>query len=81
MLVTMTDMQTPAAPEQDTGPATEPDNAADGQAWGRALDVLGIFAGVALVVIVVDIWTDGRFISRRLFHAEGGADIDQPGDQ
>lgn len=34
--------------------------------WGRALDAAGVVAGVVLVAIIVDIWTDGRLISRRL---------------
>lgn len=34
--------------------------------WGRVLDAAGILAGVFLILIVADIWSDGRLISRRL---------------
>lgn len=44
--------------------------------WGRALDAAGVVAGVILVAIVIDIWTDGRLISRRLGR-RGGDDDDQ----
>lgn len=33
---------------------------------GRMLDAAGIAAGVVLVVILLDIWTDGKVISRWL---------------
>lgn len=74
----MTATAPPADPAEETA---EP--GAGG--WGRALDAAGIAAGVLLVVIVADIWTDGRLISRRLARArrppqEGGApgDLGQP---
>lgn len=34
--------------------------------WGRVLDVAGGIAAVVLVIIVADIVSDGRVISRRL---------------
>ncbi len=59
----------PAAPP---APAEgEPD---EGGAWGRIVDGAGIIAGVVLAVIVVDIFTDGRFISRRLGWGRRGDD-------
>jgi hypothetical protein len=33
---------------------------------GRLLDAAGIAAGVLIVLICADIWTDGKLISRRL---------------
>jgi hypothetical protein len=41
--------------------------------WGRALDVAGVLAGVVLAVIVADILTDGRLVSRRLHKPKGDA--------
>lgn len=55
----MSDQQQPAADPGTETPAPERD-------WGRILDAAGIIAGIALIVIVIDIWTDGRVISRRL---------------
>lgn len=52
----MTSTETPAR-------TAEPDEQASG--WD-AMDTLGIIAGVVLVVIVADIVSDGRLISRRL---------------
>jgi hypothetical protein len=48
-----------AAPEAETG---EP------RGWdaGRVLDWAGGVAAVVLLVIVIDIWSDGRLISARL---------------
>jgi hypothetical protein len=34
--------------------------------WGRLLDIAGIAAGILLLVIVADIASDGKLISRRL---------------
>jgi hypothetical protein len=45
------------------GPRGEP---GEGAPWGRALDVAGAVAAVVIVAILVDIWTDGRLISRHL---------------
>lgn len=51
-------------------PASQDPPAADDDGGGRGgmtwLDGLGIAAGVMLAVIVVDILSDGRLISRRL---------------
>jgi hypothetical protein len=60
----MTDPQPSAAPPA-AGEQT-PDQEDTGGGWGRALDAAGVLAGVILVVIVVDIFSDGRLISRRL---------------
>lgn len=45
------------------------------QGWGRFLDAAGMLASVALVLIVIDVLTDGRLISRRLF-GDGDEDAD-----
>lgn len=59
------------------GPGPDAPPADDGQRdWGRVLDGLGIVAGVILVVIVADIVSDGRLISRRL-HRGGGEPSDE----
>ena len=57
----MADTPAPPAPAADT--ESEQDQPRD---WGRVLDAAGIAAGVVLVVIVADIVSDGRVISRRL---------------
>lgn len=44
-------------------PAPEADETPAGWNW---VDTCGIIAGVVLVVILVDVFTDGRLISRRL---------------
>jgi hypothetical protein len=54
----MTSTETTAA----TAAATEPDEPA-GWNW---VDTCGLIAGAILVVICLDIFTDGRLISRRL---------------
>jgi len=46
-------------------PATDGDGAGAPD-WGRLLDAAGIVAGVILLVILADIWTDGRLVSRHL---------------
>lgn len=63
-------MDEPQATEEA---GTEP----GGRDWGRALDAAGVIAGVLLLVIVADIWSDGRLVSRRLLR--GGGE-DKPGD-
>lgn len=67
-----TPAQTPAAP------AADDDDQGDG--WGRALDVAGIVAAGALVIILLDIWTDGKFISRWLGRGGSPADTPEPAD-
>lgn len=64
MLASVADEQPPAGGETDTE--------TDGPNWSRVLDVAGVVAGVALAAIVVDIWTDGRLISRRIAGRGGG---------
>lgn len=68
-----------------TADAAAPPQADDGTPGGGGLtwlDGLGIAAGVVLVVIVADILSDGRLISRRLLRrrapeaAEGEAAAD-----
>lgn len=80
MMPAMTE-QTPAAqpPPPAAAAAQGADDSEDRGAWGRVLDVAGIIAGVLLVVIIADIWTDGRLISRRLMRARG--DAGQPEQQ
>ena len=65
------EQQQPAGGETDV----TDDSGGEGRNWGRVLDGAGIVAGVVLAAIVIDIWTDGRFISRRL---RGGAG--EPGE-
>lgn len=48
----------PAAPGENGQPA--------GIDWGRVIDGAGICAAVILLVIVADIFSDGRLVSRRL---------------
>lgn len=56
----MASTETPVKPKPaDPAPDAEPDG------WD-AMDTLGVIAGVVLVVIVADIVSDGRLISRRL---------------
>lgn len=69
----MTDTATttpPAAPPAATSAASATAPAEgeqeEGGAWGRVMDGVGIAAGAVLAVILIDIFTDGRFISRRL---------------
>jgi hypothetical protein len=63
--------------ESQAGPSPEAETDApvETTGWGRALDAAGIAAGVLLVLIAVDIWTDGRLISRRL-HRGGGEPVE-----
>jgi hypothetical protein len=60
----MAESQAGPSPDADTSPASNGEDEAPG--WGRALDVAGIIAGILLIVICADIWSDGRLISRRL---------------
>lgn len=50
-------------PETPPAPTTETETELGGWNW---LDTAGIIAGLLLAVIVADILTDGRLISRRL---------------
>jgi hypothetical protein len=66
----MTDLTAGPGPDADTkSPAGE------ARDWGRLLDAAGIIAGVLLLVIVADIATDGKLISRHL-HKPKGDDVD-----
>lgn len=69
----MEETQAPPATEADSGEPGGPD-------WGRLLDAAGIAAGVLLLVIVADIWTDGRLISRRLQRGPQDGDQGDPGN-
>jgi hypothetical protein len=60
MISVMADLTDGPGPGADTEPEGE------ARDWGRALDIAGIIAGVFLVVIIADIATDGKLISRRL---------------
>lgn len=64
------------------GPAADDPGTAAGESpgWGRALDVAGVTAGVILVLIVADILTDGKLISRRLHRPGGGEAGDRPAE-
>lgn len=74
----MAEQQASAAPAATEDSPDGPEETGGG--WGRALDAAGIVAGVVLVAIVIDIFSDGRFISRRLHRekGEGPADAPQP---
>jgi hypothetical protein len=77
MICVMTDLTAGPGPDADTeSPAGE------ARDWGRALDAAGIIAGVLLIVIVADIMTDGRLVSRRLLHRnpEAGDPGDSPAE-
>lgn len=54
---------TPAPPAADTD---TPEQQGEPVNWGRILDAAGVLAGIALALIVADIISDGRLISRRL---------------
>lgn len=59
----------PAAPDTTAAGAAPGDDSTDGPLEPRGfswLDAAGIIAGAALLVMVADILTDGRLISRRL---------------
>ena len=67
MMTGMTDQQASApaaAAAADDSSSGEPDS--EGGGWGRALDAAGIVAGLVLAAIIIDIFSDGRLISRRL---------------
>jgi len=53
--------------------------AGDDPGRGRLLDVAGVIAGVLLIVIVADILSDGRLVSRHL-HRRGGETGDSPAE-
>jgi hypothetical protein len=78
----MADQRDPAAAPASIGDG-DPDEVADSGAM-RWLDWAGGVAAVVLVIIVADIWTDGRLISARLLRwrgqdpGEGGGDV-RPG--
>lgn len=70
------------AAEAEPQAGTEPDAA---RHWGGILlDIAGIAAGIMLVLIVVDIWADGRIsgrlAARRRPQPEQGADGAGPAD-
>jgi hypothetical protein len=67
-------------PEQTAAPDAETTEPAGGQGWGRLLDLAGIAAGILLIVIVADIVSDGRLISRRLRKPQDGEASDRPAD-
>jgi hypothetical protein len=64
MADTATAPPAPAVPLPAEGDAPPDDSSGPG--WGRVLDGAGIAAGIVLVLIVADVWTDGRVISQRL---------------
>jgi hypothetical protein len=66
----MAETQTPAAPPE----APPGDGQDQATPWGRILDVAGLVAAGVLVVILVDIITDGRFLSARLRRRGPGPD-------
>jgi hypothetical protein len=68
----MADSAAGPGPDADTTGS----DTAEAPDWGRLLDAAGIVAGVILVVIIADIWTDGRLVSRRLRRGGEG----EPGD-
>ena len=67
----------PAAPAE-TG--TQPDGDSGPGRWGQVMDWAGAVALVLLVVMAVDVVTDGRFISRRLRRRRGGEGDDSGDD-
>jgi hypothetical protein len=72
----MAETQTPTEPPADADPA-------EGLNWGRVLDVAGLVAAGVLIVILVDIVSDGRFLSARLRRRGPGPDGQEgpPSDQ
>lgn len=65
----------PETPAKTTEPAPD----AEPGGWG-AMDTLGLIAGCILVVIVADILTDGRVISRRLRGQPKQPEAEVPGE-
>jgi len=55
--------------------ATEADDQPRGWDW---LDTAGLIAGAVLIVILADIFTDGRVISRRLGSRQASAPDPEP---
>lgn len=45
-------------------PQPDPPAETEGRSWGILLDVAGLIAAALLVVIVFDIWSDGRISGR-----------------
>lgn len=68
----MPSTETPAKP-------ADPPAEDQGGGWG-AMDTLGVIAGILLAVIVADILTDGRVISRRLRGQPKPAEPEVPGE-
>ena len=62
-----TETAAPATPETDDQPR--------GWDW---LDTAGLIAGAVLIVILADIFTDGRVISRRLGSRQASAPDPEP---
>jgi hypothetical protein len=62
----MADLTAGPGPAADPGTGAPPDDGTRGPDWGLLLDTAGVLAAVLLIVIVADVWTDGRLISRRL---------------
>lgn len=63
----------------ETPAKTDPAPEAEQSGWG-AMDTLGLIAGCILVVIVADILTDGRVISRRLRGQPKQPEAEVPGE-
>jgi len=69
--------------QQVEAPAPPLEDDSERSGWGRVMDAAGILAGLLLLVIVADIWSDGRLVSRRLMrNREAGGEVEQrtPGD-
>jgi hypothetical protein len=63
----------------DPGPVADTESpAAEARDWGRALDIAGIIAGVFLIAIIADIWSDGKLISRHLLRKPPGGEQVEP---
>jgi hypothetical protein len=58
-------------------PAATEEAAPDG--WGP-LDTAGAIAALVLLLIGIDIWTDGKLISRRLFKSAEAKPEEPPGE-
>lgn len=59
---------------ESPGPGADTSPEGEARDWGRLLDAAGIIAGILLAVIVVDIATEGRLISRRLHRKDDDDD-------
>jgi hypothetical protein len=62
----------------DPGPGADAEPTGEVRDWGRALDIAGIVAGVFLVLIIADIWSDGKLISRHLTRKPPGGEQVEP---